>query len=120
MAHGGKRPNAGRKPSALTVKTREEAEKAIENGVTPLAYFLRVLEGTETLDPAKFEAAKAAAPYIHPRLAAVENKLSGSLDIAGIDRPPNETREQWIERRKRELRAAAALGTAAGTADRSH
>jgi hypothetical protein len=31
-----------------------------------------------------------------------------------IDRPPNETREQWLERRQKEL--GRALGSAAGTA----
>jgi len=78
MAHGGKRPNAGRKPSALTVKTREEAEAIIESGITPLSYFRAIYEGRERLDPDKFEAAKAAAPYIHPRLAAIEH--SGEMD----------------------------------------
>lgn len=72
MAHGGARPNAGRKPSALTTKTREIAEKAIEGGITPLDYMLQILRD-ETLDgAARFEAAKAAAPYVHPRLSTIE------------------------------------------------
>lgn len=52
-------------------------------GITPLEYMLQVMraEPKEGLDDReammsatmRFEAAKAAAPYIHPRLAAVEH-----------------------------------------------
>jgi hypothetical protein len=40
MAHGGKRPGAGRKPGALTVRTREVADKAIAEGISPLEVML--------------------------------------------------------------------------------
>lgn len=43
-----------------------------------------------------------------------ENETTVTITDA-IDRPPQETREQWIERRNREL--GHALGTTAGTAD---
>ena len=120
VARGGKRDGAGRKVGAVTRLTREEAEKAIDGGkITPLAYMIGILDGTYDMEPNKFEAAKAAAPYVHAKLASVESKVTGSLDIPGIDRPPNETREQWIERRKREL-AAAAMVASTGAADRSH
>jgi hypothetical protein len=101
MARGGKRANAGRKAGAATKKTREIAEKAAENGVTPLEYMLEVMrspvpkELAEHLsDPKKklsveviaslfswhsmrFEAAKAAAPYVHPRLQTTTVKGPG-------------------------------------------
>lgn len=83
---GGKRSGAGRKSGSLTKKTAEIAEKAASEGITPLEYMLEILRGEapEGSDPAqkltfesmRFEAAKAAAPYVHPRLAAVE--LSGN------------------------------------------
>jgi hypothetical protein len=86
---GGKRVNAGRKVGAATKKTRLIAEKAMEEGITPLEFMLNVMR-TEPGDiedarllaaheAMRFEAAKAAAPYIHPRLAAVEH--SGGVTI---------------------------------------
>ena len=74
MGHGGARKGAGRKPGSLTTKTRAIAEQAVAEGITPLEVMLRAMR-------AKFDAgelvaaaslAKDAAPYVHPRLAAVE------------------------------------------------
>ena len=55
----------------------------MEGGITPLEYMLQVMrtEPREDMEPReymatfmlRFEAAKAAAPYIHPRLAAIEH-----------------------------------------------
>lgn len=83
IGRGGARKGAGRKPGSVTKKTREIAEKAAEEGITPLEYMLQVmrrkppvgLEGPQLLAAhmMRFEAAKAAAPYIHPKLSAVEH-----------------------------------------------
>lgn len=79
---GGKRVGAGRKAGSATKKTREIAEKAAQEGITPLEFMLAVMRApSDHEDPKvqcareamRFEAAKAAAPYIHPRLAAVEH-----------------------------------------------
>lgn len=80
---GGARPGAGRKKGAATQKTREIADREAQNGLTPLEYMLQVMrtEPSADLEPRemlnavslRFEAAKAAAPYMHPRLAAVEH-----------------------------------------------
>lgn len=109
MAHGGKRERAGRKSGSLTKKTREVAEQAAAQGVTPLevmldnmrfahergAEVLAKLMDMPTADPQDKgldafrellafrsraqEAAKDAAPYMHPRLANVEH--SGGLTL---------------------------------------
>lgn len=89
---GGARPGAGRKKGAATTKTREIANRAAESGITPLEYMLQVMrtEPSEHLDERellqaitlRFEAAKAAAPYIHPRLAAVEHTATVTLKNA--------------------------------------
>ncbi len=39
-----------------------------EEGITPLDYIVGVMRGTTPFDEIKFEAAKAAAPYVHPKL----------------------------------------------------
>lgn len=90
---GGARKGAGRKPGSATKRTREIADRAYEDGVTPLEYMLAVMRGcSEHEDPKiqiareamKFEAAKAAAPYMHPRLAAIEHtgKDGDAIDLS--------------------------------------
>jgi hypothetical protein len=82
--HGGARPGAGRKPGTVSQQTREKralADRAAEQGITPLELQLRTMRALwdeankgETLDfvLAKEAAAiaKDAAPFVHPRLAA--------------------------------------------------
>jgi hypothetical protein len=71
LARGGSRPGAGRPKGAATVKTREIADAAAASGESPLDFLLRIMRTSE--DEAKqLDAAKAAAPYVHPRLAAVD------------------------------------------------
>lgn len=81
--HGGARKGSGRKAGSATKKTREIADKAAAEGITPLEYMLQIMRDESIASPdarvmldhraMRFEAAKAAAPYIHPRLAAVEH-----------------------------------------------
>lgn len=97
-SRGGVRKNAGRKEGAATKKTREIADREVENGLTPLEVMLNTMRiyvdeavafrkvHTEDgeIDPKANAAALAllekasevaakAAPYIHPRLASVEH-----------------------------------------------
>ena len=74
MARGGKREGAGRPTGATTRRTREIAEKAAKTGLTPLEYILSIMRDESMTTESRFEAAKACAPYIHPRLASVEHK----------------------------------------------
>ena len=98
MARGGRRDNAGRKPGATNTRTREVAERAAAEGITPLEYMLELLrkpypeeaDGSvlAAYDAMKLEAAKAAAPYVHPRLANVDplvdiGPLTGGLTSQG-------------------------------------
>lgn len=78
---GGARKGAGRKPGSATTKTRDIANRMMEEGISPLEYMLAVMRrSSEHKDPKiqvmretlAFEAAKAAAPYVHPKLSAVE------------------------------------------------
>jgi hypothetical protein len=72
--HGGRRAGAGRKPGATTRRTREIAERAIAEGVPPLEYMLAVMRDEQADLHRRDEMAKAAAPYIHPRLATIEQR----------------------------------------------
>jgi hypothetical protein len=72
VARGGVRPGAGRPKGAATVKTREIANAAIESGLTPLDYLLSILRDANAEQNVRIDAAKAAAPYVHPRLSTVD------------------------------------------------
>lgn len=83
MARGGKREGAGRPEGAATAKTRAIADTAATEGLTPLEYMLSILRDEEQTPAARFEAAKAAAPFVHPKLAAIEH--SGDLTVRHED-----------------------------------
>lgn len=94
-SRGGARKGAGRKPGSTTKKTREIADRAAEEGITPLEVMLKAMREfvlrAEQMLPDDVElvnnravtrlsllaeaadVAKDAAPYIHPRLAAIEH-----------------------------------------------
>lgn len=79
MARGGKRDNAGRKPGVPNKASAERQAEIAASGVTPLEYMLTVLRDETKSIEARMDAAKAAAPFVHPKLAAVE--LSGGLSL---------------------------------------
>lgn len=81
MARGGKREGAGRKKGAVTKATvirQEMLARAAAAGLSPLEFMLNILRDESADFKDRFEAAKHAAPYVHPRLAAVEH--SGNED----------------------------------------
>ena len=73
MAHGGKREGAGRKAGAVTERTREVADRASDEGLTPLEYMLDVLRDIDADPKDRMWAAEKAAPYVHAKLASVEH-----------------------------------------------
>jgi hypothetical protein len=100
---GGARKNAGRKKGATTTRTREIAEKVLsraKKGGTPLEVMLKVMTGLmnaaeaakKSKDPDEkkaavklmllaSKAASDAAPYVHPRLAAIEHTGKDGKDL---------------------------------------
>lgn len=79
MPRGGKREGAGRPAGAATKRSREMADKAAAAGLTPLSYMLSILRDDKADVKDRMWAAEKAAPYVHPKLAAIEH--SGSLDV---------------------------------------
>jgi hypothetical protein len=77
MARGGRRLGAGRKIGSLTKRTREIAERAAAEGVTPLEHMLAVMRDTNARPERRDDMAKAAAPYVHPKLATTELQHTG-------------------------------------------
>lgn len=95
MAHGGKRPGAGRRAGSVTTKTREIADKAAAEGITPLEVMLQAMRqhhAQNDLDAAA-AIAKDAAPYMHPRLASIDQHHTGAIGQYQAVPVPVEERE---------------------------
>ncbi|MGN7962172.1 hypothetical protein [Brucella sp. 22210] len=79
MARGGKREGAGRPAGAANVRTREIADSAASEGLTPLEFMLNVLRDKDAAMDKRMWAAEKAAPYVHAKLASIEHK--GDLTV---------------------------------------
>jgi hypothetical protein len=84
---GGVRAGAGRKKGIPNKKTADVQAKVAASGVTPLEYMLSQMRKPYprrasvaqkiAMDNMRFEAAKAAAPYVHAKLASIEHSGKG-------------------------------------------
>ena len=98
---GGKRPGAGRKRGVPNKINAEVRRRALESGASPLEVLLTLMrkaEPTRRPDESglayftrwkswadqRLDAAKAAAPYVHHRLAVVEQTGTGGGPIQHI------------------------------------
>jgi hypothetical protein len=86
---GGRREGAGRKKGGTNKTTQARKQAVAEivatikaDGKLPLEVMLEIMRTTDSPE-VQFEAAKAAAPYIHPRLNAVDH--SGKMSISHED-----------------------------------
>lgn len=90
MALGKK--TGGRKKGTPNKATAELRTGALRDGVSPLAFMLEVMRDEERDSNVRLDAAKAAAPYIHPKLATHEikgdqqNPLVHKVEIVVVDR----------------------------------
>lgn len=83
--------SGGRKPGTPNKRTAETIAKVEASGVTPLEYMLSVMrkEIDPSMEPAqqwsaigmKFEAAKAAAPYVHAKLSSIDATVEHTGDL---------------------------------------
>lgn len=100
IKRGGARPGAGRKKGSPNKRTAEIAKAVEESGVTPLEYMLNVMRDVVQEPALRFEAAKAAAPYVHSKLSSVEHSGSIAKPFDGL------TDEQLVELMNRKLTEA--------------
>ena len=89
--HGGPRPNSGRKKGTKNPATiakeavlTEVLTRALENETTPLEVMLTIMRDPASPAAMKFEAAKAAAPYVHPRLSQVDSRVTRVNDVSEL------------------------------------
>ena len=71
MAQGKK--TGGRTKGVPNRATAAKAAEIAAAGVTPLDYMLSILRDEKMSTESRFEAAKAAAPYVHPKLANIQH-----------------------------------------------
>lgn len=83
MAGAGNPKTGGRQPGSRNTKTKALAEEISKSGMTPLEYLCKQFRDPKLSRSVRMEAAKAALPYMHPRLQTTEVKaqVEGSLTI---------------------------------------
>ena len=81
MAKG--RKTGGRQKGTPNKRTQEVVAKIEASGLTPLDYMLKVMRDENEVLDVRLDAAKAAAPYVHPRLASIEN--TGTMTLRHED-----------------------------------
>src|SRR5262245_2416288 len=72
---------AGRPKGALDKITQLQRKAALESGQSPLDYLLSIMRDENQSITVRLDAAKAAAPYLHPKLTAVEASLKTNEPI---------------------------------------
>ena len=80
VGQGGARPGAGRPPGSKNQRSANVARQATEAGITPIEVMLSAMrelweEGTSISKREAARIAKDAAPYVHPRLASIDQTV---------------------------------------------
>lgn len=78
----------GRKKGSPNKKTAELQAQVAASGLTPLEFMLKVMRDSKKTLAVRIDAAKAAAPYVHAKLASVEHTGKGgeAIEIRVITR----------------------------------
>lgn len=91
-----RKKSGGRKPGTPNKKTAEVQKAVEESGITPLDYMLKIMRDDSIPEDAelaqiialaglRFEAAKAAAPYVHAKLSSIEVNANVTTHEASLD-----------------------------------
>ena len=86
------RKTGGRQKGARNRATEEARAAAAATGVLPLDYMLMIMRDPAAEHKRRDAMAMAAAPYLHPRLSAVEAKLSP----AAQEQPPRKLMLEFV------------------------
>jgi hypothetical protein len=73
----------GRKKGTPNRATAAKAAQIAETGITPLEFMLQKMRDENEMPAIRADMAKAAAPYVHPKLANIEHtgKDGGPIQI---------------------------------------
>ena len=97
---GGRRPGAGRPPGSKNQRSAEIAREAVEAGITPIEVMLNAMrelweEGTSEAKREAAKVARDAAPYVHPRLASIDQTINEPHKFVVVVPEPCRTAEEW-------------------------
>lgn len=94
MAAG--RKTGGRVAGVPNKATIARQAKIEASGLTPLDFMMNIMRDEAMAPEARFEAAKAAAPYVHPKLSSVDN--TGEAVRHYVARLPHKatSTDQWL------------------------
>ena len=84
MPRGGKRPGAGRPRGAISKSTRAILEAVAAGGEMPLEYMLRIMRDPREPAARRDEMAKAAAPFLHPRMQPTAPSTDDGLPVRPV------------------------------------
>lgn len=73
----------GRKKGVPNKASAAKAAEIAATGKTPLEFMLDVMRDKSQPEDMRLDAAKAAAPYVHPKLSSIET--SGSMTVRHED-----------------------------------
>jgi hypothetical protein len=93
MARG--RKTGGRQKGARNRATDEACAAAAASGILPLDYMLSVMRDPAADHKRRDAMAMAAAPYLHPKLTAMDAKLSPAAGAA-IPEEPSSIRIEFV------------------------
>lgn len=79
--NGGNRKGAGRKKGSPNKANLERQAFVASTGITPLDYMLKVMRNEAASFERRDEMAKAAAPYVHPKLSSIQHAGQGGGPI---------------------------------------
>ena len=74
MPKGGRQTGAGRPKGSKNKRTIAIEEATAAGGELPKGFMLRVMRDESQPMPLRADMAKAAAPYFHPRVNAIEQR----------------------------------------------
>lgn len=85
MGRGGSRAGAGRKVGIPNKASVARQKRVAETGQTPLDYMLAVMRDDKAEAGRRDDMAKAAAPYVHPKLASLQHTGRNGGPIQTVD-----------------------------------
>src|SRR5450432_717823 len=81
---GGRKKGSKNKHKAVAELMSDVVVQAAQSGETPLEFMLRVMRDPAQDASRRDEMAKAAAPYVHAKLAATDVKHSGKVETDNV------------------------------------
>ena len=93
----GKSGNPLGRPKGSGNKFTKDVSEMLEGNQSPLEFMLSVMNNSDNDQRERLDAAKAAAPYIHARIAHIEMKAEINQPQYVISAEPM-TEDEWVEK----------------------